>query len=166
MSSQFKPWLLLSIIFIVGVITGSALTIGLGPRFIHPPGQLPMKHHWMDYLTHQLNLTADQQAEIEPVVTDATTRIQSLHRDDVERDSAIFKTADERISAFLTPDQKVKFQKMESEREKMFSGHLHPWAPHGGPGGMHHHDGTNDSGEAPPLPPSPGASTNAPPQKP
>src|ERR1700683_4999799 len=35
MSSQLKPWLLLAVIFVVGVVTGSALTMGLGSYFKH-----------------------------------------------------------------------------------------------------------------------------------
>ena len=73
MSSQFKPWLVLAIIFIVGVVTGSALTIGLAPHFKHPPAPPQMKRHWMEYLTQRLDLTADQQAKIQPIVADATS---------------------------------------------------------------------------------------------
>ncbi|HEV3271482.1 MAG TPA: hypothetical protein VGZ93_04810 [Candidatus Methylacidiphilales bacterium] len=161
MSSNLKPWLVLGIIFIVGVVTGSALTIGLGPYFMPSPGAQQIKQHWMAHLVQRLHLTADQQAKIQPILADATTSIQSLHRDELESDAQIFKAADDQISAFLTPDQKVELQKMESEREKIFSGHMRPWgSSHGGSGGMHHHDGTNNGAG---TPPPPGASTNAPP---
>ena len=147
MSSKLKPWLLLAVIFIVGVVTGSALTIGLGPHishFMHPPGPHDMKKHWMEHLTHKLNLTADQQAKIEPILADAETKFQSLHRDEMERGAQIFKSSNDQISALLTPEQKVELQQMESEREKMFSGH------------MHHHDDSDDR-----MPSPPGAPTNA-----
>jgi Spy/CpxP family protein refolding chaperone len=150
MSSKVKPWLLLSVIFIVGIVTGAALTIGLGSRFIHPPGEQQMGHHWMAQLVQRLNLTADQQAKIEPIVTDAETRIQSLHRDEVERGSQIFKAVHDEISALLTPEQNVELQKLESDREKRFSEH------------MHRHDGTDNGGK----PPASAAPTNAPPPGP
>ena len=171
MSSKFKPWLLLGVIFIVGVVTGSALTIGLASRFIHPPGEQQMKLHWMARLTDRLNLTADQQAKIQPILTDAATKIQSLHRDEVERGSQIFKAANDQISDLLTPEQKVGLQKMESEREKKFLDHMRPWGapPRDGPGGMHRHGGP-DNGVMPPPPPPPAASdeqtTNAAPPGP
>ena len=164
MSSQVKPWLLLSVIFIVGILTGSALTIGLGPHFMRSPGELPMKRHWMEYLTQRLNLTADQQAKIQPIVADAETKIQAMHRDEVEHGSQIIKATNDQISALLTPEQKVELQKMESEREKMFLGHMRPWGlSHEGPGGMFHHGGPNDDGG---MPPSPSAPTNAAPPGP
>lgn len=164
MSSLVKPWLVLAIIFIVGVVTGSALTIGLGSRFMHPAGPQQMKRLWMTHLTERLNLTADQQAKIQPIVTDADVKIHSLQRDGAEHIAQIFKETDDQISVLLTPDQKAELQKMESEREKMFSGHLHPWGPpHDG---MHHHDGPHDDTMPPPQPPPPppsDAQTNAPP---
>jgi len=159
MSSQFKPWLVLGIIFIVGIVTGSALTIALGSHFMHPPGEQQMKHHWMMHLTARLNLTPDQQAKIEPILTDATTKLQSVHRDEMGRGAQIFKAAHDQISALLTPEQKVELQKMESDREKMFSGHIRPWGPpHEGPGGPFH------GGPGGMMPPSPNAPTNAAPQ--
>jgi Spy/CpxP family protein refolding chaperone len=165
MSSQFKPWLLLAVIFIVGVLTGSALTIGLAPHFRHPPGAQQMRRLWMAQLVQRLNLTTDQQAKIQPIVADAETRIQSLHRDEVERGSQIFKAAHDQISALLTPGQQAELQKMESERKKRFSDHMRSWGPaHDGPRDMHHHDGSDDgrwppdapTNAAPPAPaPSP-----------
>jgi Spy/CpxP family protein refolding chaperone len=152
MSSPVKPWLVLGIIFIVGVVTGSALTIGLGSHFLHPPGEQQLKRHWMTHLTERLSLTADQQAKIQPIVADAATKIQSLHRDEVDRGSKIIKEANDQISALLNPEQKAELQKMETEREKMFSGH------------MYHHGGLDD-GMRPPAP-APDASTNVAPAAP
>jgi len=167
MSSKVKSWLLLSVIFIVGIVTGVALTIGLAPHFKHPPGPQQMKHLWMASLVQRLNLTTDQQTKIEPIVTDATTKLQSVHRDEMERGAQIIKTAHDQISALLTPEQKVELQKMESEREKMFSGHMHPWgSPHDGAGGMYHHDGPDDGTMPPPPAPTNAAPPGPAPQKP
>ena len=147
--SKLKPWLLLAVIFVVGVITGSALTIGLASHFMHPSGGQQMKQHWMMMLTRQLNLTADQQAKIQPILTDADTKIQALHRDEVDRGSQIIKAANDQISAILTPEQQAQMKKMEADREKMFSGHGgRPWGPgmrpHGGPGGKFNRGGKDD----------------------
>jgi len=153
MSSTLKPWLVLAVIFIAGILTGVALTMALSPHFEKPPGPRDMKQHWMARLTERLKLTSDQQAKIQPILTDAATKLQGLHRDEVERGSQIFKAANDQISALLAPNQKVELQKMESEREKMFLGH------------MHHHGGPGDDGGMPPSPP-PGSPPNAPPPSP
>ena len=164
MSAKLKSWLLLAVIFVLGIVTGSVLTIGLGPHFRHQP---EMKRLWMAQLVERLNLTADQQTKIQPILTDAKTKIQSLHRDEVERGSQIFRVANDQISALLTPEQKVELQKMEAEREKLFLEHMRPWGlPREGPGGMRRHDGPDDGMVPPPPPPAPGAPTNAAPTPP
>ncbi|MCE0523954.1 MAG: hypothetical protein LV480_13680 [Methylacidiphilales bacterium] len=164
MKSQFKPWLVLGVIFVLGILTGSALTIGLEAHFMHPPGAAQIGHNWMARLTQRLNLTPDQQAKIEPIVADASTKLQALHRNEMEQGSQIFKAAHDQISALLTPEQKAELQKMEIEREKMFSGHLHPKGFF--PGDMHYHEGPGPGGPPPPPPPPPDGATNAPPPPP
>jgi Spy/CpxP family protein refolding chaperone len=159
MSSKLKPWLVLAVIFIAGILTGVGLTIGLGPHFKHPPGQHGSKDHLFDFLTQRLKLTADQQAKVQPITADAEAKLHSLHHEELERGSQIFKAMDDQISALLTPQQQAELQQVESEREKMFSGHMHPW---GSPGGMFHHDGPDEN--APPPPPA--APTNAAPPAP
>lgn len=163
MTSVVKPWLILTIIFVAGVATGVALTIALSSHFISPPGEAQMREHWMAGLVRRLDLTADQQAKIQPIVADATTKIQALHRDEIDHGSQIIKSADDKIAAILTPTQKAELQKMESEREKRFFGHMHPWGPgHEGPGVKHHFGGpdghdpddhSQDDVSQPPTPP-------------
>ena len=150
MSTKFKPWLVLAVIFLAGVLTGTALTIALAPHFDRMPASRDLRQHWMTRLTDRLKLTADQQTKIQPILTDASTKIQALHRDEIQRGSQIFKAANEQIATLLTPDQQVEMQKMEAEREKMFSGHVH------------HHNGNGDDGGTPAA----GPTTNAPPDKP
>ena len=169
MSSNLKPGLVLGIIFLVGAVTGSALTIGLRSHFLPPPGEAQMKLHLMAHLTKRLNLTADQQAKIQPILADAATRIQAVQWDYLERGSQIFKSVNDQIAPYLTPEQKVELQKMESDREKKFSEHMRPWGdPRGGPGGMRHHGGPEGDmmSPPPPLPPPPIAQTNAAPAGP
>jgi Spy/CpxP family protein refolding chaperone len=153
MSSKLKPWLVLGVIFIVGILTGSALTISLAPYFVHPPGEQQMKRHWMEHLVQRLDLTTDQQAKIQPIVADAESRIALLHRDEMERGSQIFKAAHDQIAALLTPEQQAELKKMESDRERKFLDHMHsgPSGPHDD-ADMHHHDGLDD-GKMPPGPP-------------
>ena len=149
MSPKMKPWLLVCGIFVIGVVTGGALTIGLGPhvyRFVHasaPPAPRDMKKNWMAHLIRDLNLNADQEAKIQPIVTDAAAKLQALHHEEMEQGSQIFKAANDQINALLTPDQQVEMQKMEAERQKMFPGHMHS--------GGFRHDGPDD--QAPPPPP-------------
>jgi Spy/CpxP family protein refolding chaperone len=140
MTAKFKPWLFLAMIFVAGIMTGVALTIGLASHFMHPPGMQQMKSRWMAHLVEKLNLTSDQQAKIEPILTDAENQLQAARRENIDKVSQIFQKANAEIATILTPDQQVALDKMikemESHRDQMFQGHMHEWgAPHGGPDG-------------------------------
>jgi len=133
------------------------LTIGVGPLVMKPPGAQEMRNRWMMHLVHHLQLTADQQTKIQPILNDAEQQIQSVHRDDVTRISAIMQAANGKISVLLNPDQQAELKKMEADRERMFSGHLHG-------GGMHRPDDSDHPGGPPPggPPSSPGGPASPP----
>jgi len=159
MSALIKPWLLLGGIFLVGIITGSALTFGYASHFMHPRPDGDMKEaHWMMFLVQRLNLTPDQKAKIKPIVMDATTRIHVLHRDEVQKGSQIIRTTHESIEALLTPEQKVQLQQLEQEGEKMFQNRIRAWGPPGGgpPGGPFRDRPDAPPGAAPGMPDYPG----------
>jgi Spy/CpxP family protein refolding chaperone len=139
---KIKPWLVLTLIFVLGVATGISLTVGLGSPFMHAPGAQQMKNRMLMGLTHRLNLTPDQQAKIDPILTAAESQIQTIHRDEVGRISHIMEGVKTQILPILTPEQQMELQKMEKEMEKqrdrMFPGHMRPWrqsAPPPPPGG-------------------------------
>ena len=154
MLSRVKPWLLLALIFGVGMVTGASLAIALRSHFDHPPGGPQIRTHWMMHLTQRLNLTPDQQAKIQPILADAEQQILSVHRDEVGRVAQIIDQTNTQIAGILTPEQQVQLQQLGKEmdmyRDRMFPGdhsHHHWGGPdlHGGPPGV------------------PGGATNSPP---
>ena len=150
---KIKPWVALTLIFVLGMATGASLTIGLAPRFEHRMGMQQMKNRLLMNLSHRLNLTTDQQAKIDPILTDAQNQIQSVHRDEVGRITRIMEAANNQILPILTPEQKpglLKIEKeMESQRDRMAPGHMRPWMQPGQPPPM-------GPGPAQMPPPSPG----------
>jgi len=153
-----RPWVIMALIFLLGAITGSLLTIGFGSHFARtpqpPPGPQELGNHWMMHLAHRLNLTDDQQGKIRPIVMDAETRIVAVHRQDVDAISRIMADTNTKIAQVLTPDQQAALKQMESEREQMFFHHMHGH----GPGDDFHHHGPDDH----PPGPAPDSQTNAP----
>jgi len=146
-----RVWLFLGLIFLVGAVTGMSLTMVTVRWWLQPPGEQQRRNEWMMRLTHRLDLTADQQAKIQPILTDAETQIQTLHHDEVERMASIIDTANSKISPILTPDQQKQLQEMEAEREKRFGSRMH--GPHGDSDG---HDGDRHG------PPGPGPGPGTP----
>ena len=163
MSAALKPWLILAVIFIAGAFTGFAVTM----VFSGPPGHPgDMQKRWMLNLTHQLNLTADQQAKIDPILRDTSEKVQKIHRDEFAQVRDILKASDDQIAAILTPDQKAELKKLVDEREKDFNGHERRWGGprDGGPDGMHFHGGPGGPGDGyPPGPPPPDQALPPPP---
>jgi len=147
-----RPWIILALIFLLGAATGSLLTIGFGPRFSGPPPAHELGNRWMEHLTHRLNLTDDQQAKIQPIVTKAEEQIQAAQREDLGHISSILKEANAGISPLLNPAQQAELQKMEQERERMFQHHQH--GPGHGPDDFHH-PGPDDHPPAEPSAPAP-----------
>ena len=154
-SGGARPWIILALIFILGGVTGSLLTIAFGPRFEPgPPGAQQMGNHWMMRLTERLKLTDDQQNKIRPFVMDAEKQIVSAHHEDVARIGKIMQDTNAKIAEVLEPDQRAELKQLESERERMFQRHMH--GSHG-PGDFHR----PDDGSPPPGPPP--DATNLPP---
>jgi Spy/CpxP family protein refolding chaperone len=187
MSAKLKPWLVLASIFVAGALSGAALTMVLGPHPAPPPPvdgpRGDMQKIWMQRLTHELKLTDDQQAKIEPILHDTADNVRKNHREEFDKVSQLLKASDDQIAALLTPDQRPGFQKMIDEREKDFKEHRRQWGgpprDGGGPDGGGRPDSGHDGGsdhphfhpgpnggppdQAPPPPPAPPA-TNAPPK--
>jgi Spy/CpxP family protein refolding chaperone len=154
MSAKLKPWLVLASIFVAGALSGAALTMVLGPHFEAPPGgpqgQRPdMQKMWMLRLTHELKLTDDQQAKIEPILRDTADKVQKNHREEFDKVSQLLKASDDQIAALLTPEQRTELQKMSEERDKAFTRHMHQWDGPPRDGG---HDGGPDGGGRPDHP--------------
>jgi Spy/CpxP family protein refolding chaperone len=140
MTPKLKPWLFLSLIFIAGIMTGTALTVVYSSHFLKPPGAQQMKDRWKTLLIQRLNLNADQQAKIEPILTDSENQIQVARRDNMQTVSQIIEKTNAQIAAILTPNQQAALEKMSKEmmdrNRDRFPGHMHQWGgPHGGPGG-------------------------------
>ena len=71
-------------------------------------------------LDHELKLSEDQRRQVEVIVNDARTEIRELRKQAQPKIDAVFNQAAGRISAILSPEQKVKFEKfVERKRERM-----------------------------------------------
>lgn len=163
MSASIKPWILLVGIFAIGVITGGALTFGLSARFERPRIGDNMRADWVTFMSQRLDLTPEQRAKIQPIIKDASLRIRTLHREEIQQGSQIIKTANDQVRALLTPEQQIRFQKMEEEREKMFNNRIRNWGPpREGPPGSSPRDGDQPRGPGP-FDPNMGGMPNRPP---
>jgi len=89
--------------------------------------------HQLQHLTKALDLTADQQAQIRPILTDRQQKMQALWQDQTlsrqdrrTKAQAIQQDTTTRLEATLNDQQKQKFEemraKMEARRQQRMSG--------------------------------------------
>jgi protein CpxP len=73
-------------------------------------------------LTEKLDLTADQQAKLKPILEDESTQMKTLHddtslapEDKRTKMKELRESSTEKINAVLTPDQQSKWKQMKQE---------------------------------------------------
>lgn len=103
-------------------------------------GQPPTVEQRLQRMTRELNLTADQQQKIKPILENESTQMQALHSDSslseedrMAKMRQIRQTSSAQIKPILNADQQQKFTDMMNR----------PGRGRGGP----------QSGQAPPPPP-------------
>lgn len=107
--------------FLVGGAAGLAIGYSADRR-PKPPKFDPagMKQKIFQGLSRDLDLSADQQRQLEPIIQSNMDDFGACQRENMARVHDSMRKGRERISAILTPGQREKFEAMEREREKKF----------------------------------------------
>src|SRR6266571_5388432 len=97
-----------------------------GYAFAEPQDGFGGRHgHWhgqgfaMAHLTKALNLTADQQSKVQPLIDQARPQIVAIHKDAMEKTHAVIDKTMSQIRPILTPDQQKKFDDLQKARQDM-----------------------------------------------
>ena len=78
------------------------------------PGAFALEH-----LTDTLNLTADQQAKVQPIIDQAKPQIIAIHQDAMQKTHAVMDDTMGKIRPLLTPEQQKKFDDMQKAHQEM-----------------------------------------------
>jgi hypothetical protein len=122
-------WLL--VVFVLGVALGVLGSYVVTTRvFAHsqPPQHDPAasRAHYIDRLNHELNLTPDEQKQIDAVLTTVQARYDAIHQSVLPQYDDARKSGREQIRQLLTPDQQTKFddflRRMDEEHKNHASG--------------------------------------------
>jgi Spy/CpxP family protein refolding chaperone len=73
----------------------------------------------MGHLTKSLNLTAEQQAKVQPLIDQARPQIIAIHKDAMQKTHAIMDQTMSQIRPILTADQQKKFDAMQKAHQDM-----------------------------------------------
>jgi len=111
----------LAAVFIAGAAAGIAGGYQWGRNsVIKPGGPRPrdMAAHMIERYSKELELSAEQIRQVEPLVQEAVQRVRSLHKENFKQTDAIMKGCNEKIVDLLDPTQKDRFRQMEERRNQ------------------------------------------------
>jgi Spy/CpxP family protein refolding chaperone len=115
-----KNWSVLSlvlVVFLLGLVVG-ALTMHLY-RVRHKPSPGPQL---VGQAIRELNLTAEQQAQVEAILDDTRNQLRQVRRDSQPKVSEIRRQARQRLQGVLTPQQWQKLDEKMKQRRGAFLG--------------------------------------------
>ncbi len=119
-SKSIKPILGLILVFVLGVASGSLTTYMVGGgHFGHSSGGgSRMKEEiLLQRLTKRLDLDAQQQEQIKPILHETRGKIRQAHQKIRPEIEAVVNDSEARISALLRPNQQEIFKKMVEEHK-------------------------------------------------
>ncbi len=113
--------LYLTATFVVGGAAGLAVGYSVdrrpkAPRFDPATFKEKIAHD----LTRDLDLTAEQQRQLGPIIEQNIAEFDTCRRENMERVRFSMKCGRDRIAAILNPEQRAKFEEMERERDRRF----------------------------------------------
>ena len=113
-------WLGVLGLFVLGFVSGLlVLNIYLRPV---SAGRGEPPFFRVNALTEKLNLTAEQQTEVEKIFNETRAQIIELRKASEPKFAEIRKQTDERLQQVLSPEQWEKFQQMRSEMRERHGG--------------------------------------------
>ena len=72
-------------------------------------------------LTGQLNLTADQQTKVQPILDATKPQIAGIHQEAMQKMKTVMDGALSQIRPLLTPDQQKKFDAIQKAHQDMMN---------------------------------------------
>jgi len=116
---------------LIAVTASAALALGSlavyaqGPeghgRMHGGPGARGAWGNPLEHMTKELNLTLQQQAQIQPIVDQAKPQIQAIHQEAMQKAKAVMDSAEAQIRPLLTADQQAKLDAVKKAHEDMLN---------------------------------------------
>jgi len=125
-----KALLLVFVLFVLGIALGSVGTYVVTTRVMAAKPQATLAHnpaHTMEMFTRDLNLTPDQQGQIQAILNDTRSHYAALHQKLDPEYEEVRQQGRERIRQALTSEQRPKFEELlrqidEDRRQRQAAG--------------------------------------------
>jgi Spy/CpxP family protein refolding chaperone len=120
------------IVFGAGVATGVMFGAFHLRRhvFLGPPHSGDVGDRMREHLRRALDLTAEQETKIKPIVESTTTKLEAIRVETAARVHTVMEDSKREIAPMLSPDQQKKLEALESEHRKMMLHHGFGPGPH------------------------------------
>jgi Spy/CpxP family protein refolding chaperone len=79
-------------------------------------------------MTKELNLTADQQTKVQPIIDQAKPQIAAVRQEAMQKIKAIMDSTTSQIRPLLTADQQKKLDDIQKSRQERMNAHNHAGA--------------------------------------
>jgi Spy/CpxP family protein refolding chaperone len=111
--------------FVAGGMTGAFCGVHLIRHhlMLGPPHSGDVPDRMREHLRRTLDLTADQEKKVSPIVDATSTKLETIRLETAERVRAVMEESKKQIAPLLTPDQQKKLDQLESEHRKMMLHH-------------------------------------------
>jgi hypothetical protein len=110
---------------LLAVVAAGAIAVG---GFIvaqaQPDSGSGCAHHHaagLQGLTDQLNLTADQQTKVQPILDQTKPQIAAIHQEAMQKMKTVLDGAASQIRPLLTADQQTKFDAIRKAHQDMMN---------------------------------------------
>jgi Spy/CpxP family protein refolding chaperone len=115
--TRLKMWSLLLGVFVLGAVTGSALTGLYRSRASGPAARERAMHERFENMRRELNLTDEQTAAVRAIIDDTRNEYRALRAELRPRFEEPRQKARAKIRALLTPEQQKKFDAMIAQQD-------------------------------------------------
>ena len=114
--TRLKVWLVLLVVFVLGSVTGVALT-GLYRSRAGGDARERTMHEHFEKMRQELNLTDQQTTQVRAILDETRNEYRALRRELKPRFEEPRQKARARIRALLTPEQQQKFDAMVTQKD-------------------------------------------------
>ena len=113
------------LVFVAGGMTGAFVGIhGLRHHMmLGPPHSGDVPDRMREHLRRTLDLTADQEKKIGPIVDATSAKLEAIRVETAERVRVVMEESKKEVTPLLTPEQQKKLDNLESEHRKMMMHH-------------------------------------------
>ena len=113
------------LVFVAGGMTGAFFGIhGLRHHMmLGPPHSGDVPDRMREHLRRTLDLTADQEKKIGPIVDATSAKLEAIRVETAERVRLVMEESKKQVAPLLTPEQQKKLDNLESEHRKMMMHH-------------------------------------------